>query len=445
MTMELGRRLREARLRQGLTQQDVAAGIVSAAFLSMVESGRREPSPEVLAALAARLHLDPSSTADGAGLAGLLALRTAVARAQGLLESGRAAESLSRLRAVEHVLLGLDEPDLRCEFHAWRGRSHEALAQWDPAIRDFTAAAEIAAARGAVTRELESEIDLIRCLRARGDLNAALDRARRLQQRMPAELEGSVLHARLVSTIIGLHLVRGDRATAHLLADRARVAFGTGVDQQAKALVMWNASLAAEANGQPEAALLLAQEGLRLMESGVDDALLARLHTALASLYTRISPPDLAAAEAELAAAAAALGAEPASGDAAALQLETARLHWLTGDYEASLGAAETAGRILGTTSAAAGPAHLLAARACASMLRIEESREHFARARASLERAQPSRDASMAWRELGDAYHELGWADDAMDAYRQALSGAGLPGGPVAAPSTATEASRRD
>lgn len=57
-TTHIGQKLHEIRKQRGLRLTDVARGIVSVGYLSMIEQGQRTPSPQVLSALAARLDVD---------------------------------------------------------------------------------------------------------------------------------------------------------------------------------------------------------------------------------------------------------------------------------------------------------------------------------------------------------------------------------------------------
>jgi transcriptional regulator with XRE-family HTH domain len=54
----LGRRIRETRLAAGLTQAEVADGVVSVAYLSRIETGERRPSPRILEHIADRLETE---------------------------------------------------------------------------------------------------------------------------------------------------------------------------------------------------------------------------------------------------------------------------------------------------------------------------------------------------------------------------------------------------
>lgn len=55
----LGRAIKETRLRRGMSLTDVARLGVSASALSMIENGKRQPSIEMLAKIAAALGVPP--------------------------------------------------------------------------------------------------------------------------------------------------------------------------------------------------------------------------------------------------------------------------------------------------------------------------------------------------------------------------------------------------
>ncbi len=55
----LGRRIRHARQRAGLTQGDAAGTDMSTAYISRIEAGQRRPGADLLVALAERLQCTP--------------------------------------------------------------------------------------------------------------------------------------------------------------------------------------------------------------------------------------------------------------------------------------------------------------------------------------------------------------------------------------------------
>ena len=56
--MEFGVRLRELREKVGLTQAELAEGIAASSYISLLEAGKRQPQPEMIAKFASRLGVD---------------------------------------------------------------------------------------------------------------------------------------------------------------------------------------------------------------------------------------------------------------------------------------------------------------------------------------------------------------------------------------------------
>ena len=64
-TKNFGGRLRQVRLNAGLSQADLALGLMSPSHISLMESGRRSPSPELLEQLSERLGVTPEYLTQG--------------------------------------------------------------------------------------------------------------------------------------------------------------------------------------------------------------------------------------------------------------------------------------------------------------------------------------------------------------------------------------------
>ncbi len=56
-TVPIGQRIRQAREAKGLTQAQVVEGVYTHAYLCLVETGKRDPTPKMLAVIAPRLGL----------------------------------------------------------------------------------------------------------------------------------------------------------------------------------------------------------------------------------------------------------------------------------------------------------------------------------------------------------------------------------------------------
>lgn len=172
----LGSRIRRLRLQRGLSQREVAEPDMSSAYLSLIESGQRAPSPKALGHIAARLEVDLDELVLGTptGLRTQLELK---------LQEARAA--------------------------AYRGRTEEARADLD-AIRK-------AASRYRFTQLLARTLVVLAGLRENagefGEARALFDEARVLLREEPAHnrFEAEVGFARCT------HYLDGPRLAVHLL------------------------------------------------------------------------------------------------------------------------------------------------------------------------------------------------------------------------------------
>jgi transcriptional regulator with XRE-family HTH domain len=137
----VGERIRQARLRAGLTQAALSKGRYTAAYISALERGLAKPSMAALTFLSERLGVSiPDLVAEERPLAGRL-------EADLLLASGQPQEALDRYDA----LLDAAGEDRRHRAELLRGRA-EALCRLDrgaDAIRPASEAAELFDALGA--------------------------------------------------------------------------------------------------------------------------------------------------------------------------------------------------------------------------------------------------------------------------------------------------------
>ncbi|MEU0273621.1 helix-turn-helix domain-containing protein [Streptomyces sp. NPDC006307] len=96
----LGRRLRELRLRRGLSQSALAGDVVSPSAISLLESGHRQPTQRTLHYLAQQLGCTVEFLRDGVEPAGGATLRLALARTELAVLSGDAETARAELNAV---------------------------------------------------------------------------------------------------------------------------------------------------------------------------------------------------------------------------------------------------------------------------------------------------------------------------------------------------------
>lgn len=150
---ELGRRIRELRKGRGLSQAELIEPSGSASYLSLIESGARRPSPEILGHLASRLGVDPEELLTGRSPNIEIDLELRLQETRELLRLGRVDDAVrdaktlaadaqnAGVRRVEakcyEVLAGVDEqrgtPDTALEHY----RKAESLWSSEPSHRRF--------------------------------------------------------------------------------------------------------------------------------------------------------------------------------------------------------------------------------------------------------------------------------------------------------------------
>lgn len=165
-----GKRLREYRLAQRLTQEDLAAGRYTAAYISHLESGKREPSNEALGYIAGRLGISVEELWSGRGvnwaveMAEDLRAQGLPREAYGLLE--RTLTNLERAGQVSPVVLSVMHREL-----GFSERRHDLVI----AEKHLRQAADLALEHGAPALEAAQTLaGLGDVLSEQGDVEGAL-------------------------------------------------------------------------------------------------------------------------------------------------------------------------------------------------------------------------------------------------------------------------------
>lgn len=130
-------RLKELRTRQGLSQKDLAEPVCSAAFLSLVESGARKPSPKILDHLASRLEISVEELVSGRDPKRAVELQLRLQEARELIQAGRLDAAEAMTHDIIRASLRIDERAVRAKalenlasIQEKRGRSEAALATY---------------------------------------------------------------------------------------------------------------------------------------------------------------------------------------------------------------------------------------------------------------------------------------------------------------------------
>ena len=169
----VGRRVRRLRKQRGLTQAAVAGRRISTPGLSMIEAGKRRPSPDVLSHLAHRLGTteDYLLTGRDPGVETHLRLETEQARLA--VHQGRAESALSRLERIIDRARKADLLETEAIAREVVGIAYQKLARFELAIEAYDAAADLLAS-APPERQVGPRCGRARCLFLMGDVHYAV-------------------------------------------------------------------------------------------------------------------------------------------------------------------------------------------------------------------------------------------------------------------------------
>jgi len=423
MPAEFSHRLRTLRLARGITQRELAGDTLSVSYVSLLESGRRTPGPEVLAQLAERLSCTVEELRGEVQTTATRPSALSVRFGQLALESGQPD------RAATHFGAALDSPDLdpllRSDARIGMARALEAEGRLEEAARAYEELVQEALDAPTYLASVGVLLSWCGCLLEMGQLHRVVEvggGAMRQFDRLDAwDSDGAI---QLLATVAAAHFELGD-------VDQAERLLREGLDRatrmhspRARASVLWNASQIATERGRHREALDLAEEALAYFRHGSDRRSAARLLGAYGYLLLRQEPPRPAEAREVLNEALAGLTDSGRGFDRGTILVEISRAHLMTGDPAAAAEAARQSIVEAGPEAALQGArARIALGAALAAQGDADGAAEAFAGAVGLLTRMQANREAARAWTELGNVLAEAGDADGAVRAFQQATA----------------------
>ena len=429
-----GARLRRLREAAHLSQAALAGDELHPSYVSLLEAGRRTPTPDVLAVLARRLGVRVVELTDDADhdLEGRLVLAEA---ALGLGRPGEAVELLDPWRT------GLTVERLAGSSLVFRaGEAYaaglERVGRLGAAIAVLEALRTASGAAPGGRSWLAATVSVARCYRDAGDIARAIDVGEQALSRLsglPSDhLAG---HASLVSTLAGAYAERGDLVRAESLLDDLLVETSRSGSLEDQAHAYWNAAVTATERGRPEEGLLLADQATALLDLSDNMRSRARIQVAKAWILLAQSPPRATEARAMLREALPMLRQFDGNLSVASAETELARCEVLLDRPAVARRLAQSALQHLGAEHAveraralaALGAALLAEDRTEAGLVALDESA-------GCLEDAQAPRQAAAVWRRLADVFASHGDAVRALAAAERALTAVGLVAEPMTA-----------
>jgi transcriptional regulator with XRE-family HTH domain len=405
----LGYRIRMSRIRRGLSQAQLALPELSDSYVSLMESGKRTPTPDVLRLLARKLGCSAVYLQSGVEEEAQEKIRTTLDYAEMALHNGEATEARDRYA------------ELLADPH---------LAALEEALGEFAALVRVLSPDYDTAEWIRLHIAVSRCHREKGDVArsvAVAESAFATVTARPGQWSDETV--KLGATLVAAYLERGDLVSARQLADRLIERADAVGSSVARMAAYWEAAIAARYQADFETAVTYGERALALLSEVADLRNLSRLRGEYGTLMLLARPHDAARARDELRRAMGEM-TETAAGeiDIARCLTELARAEIAMGEPGTAAEHASEALELLGSEPRLATAAALIVlAEARIRLGREHDAGEVLSRAMACLAQMEPSREAAEGWFHLAELLGEAGTEQDRADAYRRALTCAGL------------------
>lgn len=421
----VGLRIKTVRRQRGLSQAQLAHPELSDSYVSLIESGKRTPTPAVLELLAQKLDCSLSYLINGVTAEQMEDIELSLGYARMALENGEVAEARNRFAELlaDNNLTGLTS--LRQDTEFGLALATEACGDSDEAIAILQ---RLQGEDVPAERKIEIAIALCRVYRQSNRLTEAVEIGERILCG-PSRPAWSDPLVELGATLLAAYLVRGDHLRARQFAAELLDAAETLGTPRALAAANWNAAFTADHTGHREEALVFAERALALTSETDDPRLLARMRTAYAQLKHRARPQDAASLLDHLNQAVQVQEESPTSVIDRALALtELAQVLFVTGDVDKALEHGHAAEEILTDTGVSHVPStQLLLGLAHSARGEAAEAGRHLRKICEALESVPPSYASARSWYATAETLEDIGDTEAGVEAYQRALACAGL------------------
>jgi tetratricopeptide (TPR) repeat protein len=431
--IELGQRLRAARVAKGMTQTDLAGADVSVGYVSRIEAGHRRPNLQVLTDLCVRLGTPVEQLLMGVAPQELEQIKLNLDFAELALESGQAASAELQARDALEMAVAASLKELAYRSRFLLARALEAQGMVDDAIIELEG---LLSPRVGNVLQIKVGIALSRCYRESGDFSKAVEVGEMMLEHLAdTPLDGTDEAVQLAVTLAYAYHTRGDVSQAVRVCRRAVAKAETLDSSVGRASAYWNASILEAARGSVRDAIPLAERALKLLSEGQDARNLANLRTALGMMQLRMDPPQISEAQENLKLAAEEYqwcSASPA--DIGRNELAQARAHFLAGDVEtAEVMSRHVHESIKVLSPLTAADAKSLEGQVHAAQGDIEAAARSYHEAVFALTGLGSDREAAELWFELAGLLEDVNEFDAARHAYRSAAAASGVQSRPRA------------
>ncbi|MEV4890786.1 helix-turn-helix transcriptional regulator [Nonomuraea sp. NPDC055795] len=421
----VGLRIKTVRRQRGLSQAQLAHPELSDSYVSLIESGKRTPTPAVLELLAQKLDCSLSYLVNGVTAEQMEDIELALGYARLALENGEVAEARTRFSELlaDNNLTGLTQ--LRQDTEYGLALATEACGDLDAAIAIHL---RLCDEELPTERQIEVAIALSRLYRECERPTEAVEIGERYLG-AAARPAWTDVHVELGATLLNAYLNRGDMLRSRQFAAELLNAADLLGTPRATVAANWNAALLSEMGGHGEESLTFATRALAVqLENGLPRSL-ARMRLAYASLLVRARPNEVEEARKLMLQAEDELAQSSASTlDRARCRIEIARTEIIAGETAAAAVSAQAALDLLPEGAPALeAEAHFILGRAYSYLGHPKEAKQSVQAVRSWLAPLPDSGRIAGAWYAAAEGFEQLGETEEAVGAYQRALASAGL------------------
>ncbi|WP_246239268.1 helix-turn-helix domain-containing protein [Acrocarpospora corrugata] len=424
----MGQRIKTIRRQRGLSQAQLAHPELSDSYVSLIESGKRTPTPAVLELLAQKLDCSLTYLVNGVTAEQMEELDLGLRFARLALENGEVTEARRRYQELleDKSIVGLSS--LRQDAQFGYALAVEACGDLSEAIRVLNTLMDTETESQTPSRRVAIAIALCRCYRECGDFQEGVSVGERMLG-ATARPNWSDDLVELGSTLLSVYIERGDLLRARQFATELLSAAETLGTPRSIVAACWNAAMAAEQIGFGEEAMSLIERALAIQSENGGPRNLARLRGGYAKLLLQVRPAEAEAAR-DLALRSMRELKESSSGlaDIIHCSLYLARAELALGDLDAALTYAQQAMDLVGEGNRTLhSEVHLLLGQIYFMQRRDEACATELSVAGESLKHLSATRKVAESWQHAADTMAQLGDHDASVDAYQRALTCVGL------------------
>ncbi|MFA5918044.1 MAG: helix-turn-helix domain-containing protein [Candidatus Nanopelagicaceae bacterium] len=419
--MDFGSRLREIRERVGLTQSELAEGIAASSYISLLETGKRKPKPEMIEKFSSRLGISADELLlDQSSQEIALNVNMAkVALSSGDLESARdyANQVLAfpGIPATAHLAATV----VLLQVRAREGLFEGLLDDFERLFKENTFVAPDLRAR------LGNEIMSV-CFRS-GNLALGVQRGEEMLRDYSIDWPETEV-VEMLCLLASCHYHRGDTPRAAEIVSRALKLAEKCKSPKAMVQSYWQSSMLAESRGDLPLALNHITTAMHWTKLAELNQVLPILNDNAARWMLELPNPDFARIHSLAESAYLDLASQNNPGHAAYTCATLSEVEVRLGNYEDALMYARKG--LLELPLGIPGPRASLycqEAKVLFRMGRIDDAKKILEVAVNHMSEMTPSKELALYWGEIARVFVEVGLQDRAIGAYEQAIAVAAM------------------